>query len=51
MEKIDSFEGFLKKKKEEEQENKINWEERKNKWLISINQLYDNIKTWLKPFE
>lgn len=48
---IDSFEEFLQKKKQEEENNKINWDERKSTWLKSIDQLYANIKEWLKTFE
>ena len=51
MEHIDSFEEFLQKKKQEEEKNKINWDERKSTWLKSIDQLYANIREWLKTFE
>ena len=51
MPHTDSFEEFLLKKKQEEEENKINWDERKSIWLKSIDELYANIKEWLESFE
>lgn len=51
MENVDSFISFLERKKNEGEENKVDWNQRKIKWLDSINQLYDDIKNWLKPFE
>jgi hypothetical protein len=51
MEHIDSFEEFLKKKKQEEEKNGINWDERKAAWIKSISKLYADIKDWLDPFE
>ena len=51
MEHLDSFEEFLKKKKDDEAKTKINWEERKSFWLESIDEFYANIKDWLRSFE
>ena len=50
MEKIDTFEEFLKKKKLEEKSKKIDWNERRVTWLNSVDQLYLKIRTWLDPF-
>lgn len=51
MEHVDPFKEFLQKKKKEEVENKIDWDERKSKWLKSIDGLYHTIKGWLDAFE
>jgi hypothetical protein len=45
--KVDTFEDFLKKKKEEEP--KINWERRQAQWIKSVTDFYNNVKKWLKP--
>lgn len=50
MEQIDSFEEFLKKKSQEKEQNKIDWDKRKANWLISIDNLYSDIKKWLSTF-
>ena len=50
MEQIDSFEQFLKTKKQEKKIN-IDWDKRRLIWLESIYKLYANIKEWLAPFE
>ena len=47
---IDSFDEFLKKKNQADENNIINWDERKATWLNSINFLYNEIRNWLKPF-
>ncbi|OGU38957.1 MAG: hypothetical protein A2X61_09495 [Ignavibacteria bacterium GWB2_35_12] len=49
MEQNDSFEVFLKKKKQQEN-NKVDWDERKSTWLKSIEDLYSKINNWLSPF-
>ena len=45
----EAFEDFLKKKKEEDP--KIDWGNRKSQWIKSVNDLYNNIRKWLYPFE
>lgn len=49
-EHVDSFEEFLRKKTEEKETKKVDWEERKIKWLESIDVLYKDINEWLNPF-
>lgn len=46
MKNIDSFKEFLQKKKLEEKP----WVERKEKWLESVSNLYNNIANWFSPF-
>lgn len=50
MEQIESFEKFLKKKNQAKTHGKPDWENRKKKWLQSIENIYSNIESWLKPF-
>lgn len=38
----------MKKKKDEEP--KIDWDDRKNKWINSVNDFYNNVNKWLYPF-
>jgi len=45
------FEELLLKKKNESEEKKIDWIGRKNTWLKSINDLYENIDKWLKSHQ
>lgn len=45
---MDSFEKFLEKKNQPEKA--VNWDERKNSWVKSVNSLYADINTWLNPF-
>jgi|SRR6185437_1742590 hypothetical protein len=44
----EAFEDFLKKKKEEDK--KVDWEGRRNKWIKTVNDFYNNIHKWLYPF-
>ena len=46
--KVDTFEDFLKKKKAEDQ--KVDWVDRKNKWIKSVNAFYNDVNKWLYPF-
>jgi len=49
--KADTFEKFLKKRKEEQaQEQEINWEQREMQWIASVTNFYNNVKSWLEPF-
>lgn len=48
--KTDTFEEFLKKKKEETKEPEINWIERELQWINSVTDFYNRIKKWLEPF-
>ncbi|MEI9808642.1 MAG: hypothetical protein WDO16_12715 [Bacteroidota bacterium] len=48
---VDSFDELLLKKKEEQQNAKINWDERKETWLKSIDGFYRKINEWLDPFQ
>lgn len=50
MEHLDSFKEFLIKKKQEEEQKKVNWKERKTIWIGSITKLYNSISSWLQPF-
>jgi hypothetical protein len=45
---IDSFEEFLKKKKDENP--KLDWNQREKQWIDSVTEFYANVKKWLKPF-
>ncbi len=49
MENIDTFEEFLKKKVQENGQQNIDWEQRKETWVNSINSFYSEIKKWLQP--
>lgn len=49
--KVDTFEDFLKKKKEEKKEPEIDWEQREQQWISSVTSFYNNVKKWLEPFE
>ncbi len=40
MKNVDSFKEFLLKKKLEEVQNKVNWEDRKTNWIDSVSKLY-----------
>jgi len=51
MENIDSFEEFLRKKKDEENSNRTDWPARLDKWLESIDVFYMQIREWLTEFE
>ena len=51
MEHVDTFEEFLRKKKNDSDVNKVDWDTRKSTWLNSVNKLYDEINKWLAPFE
>lgn len=46
------FDDLIKNKikKEKESRPKINWGERKQGWLSSIDDLYSDINSWFKPF-
>jgi hypothetical protein len=49
--KANTFEKFLKKRKEEqEQEQELDWEQREIQWIALVNDFYNNIKKWLNPF-
>jgi hypothetical protein len=52
MQPIDSFEEFLRKRKEEEAKKpKVDWVARKAQWLKSVNDVYASIQTWLDPLK
>ena len=44
----EAFSDFLKKKNEEDK--KVDWEDRKTKWIKSVNDFYNNVHKWLNPF-
>jgi hypothetical protein len=49
--KTDTFEKFLKKRKEEQaQETEVDWEQRETQWIASVTAFYNNVKNWLEPF-
>jgi hypothetical protein len=45
---MDSFESFLEKKKQAEKP--VDWTNRKDAWLKSVGDFYNDINLWLKPF-
>ena len=52
MQPTDSFEEFLRKRKEEETKTaKVDWAARESKWLKSVDDVYSSIKTWLDPLK
>ena len=51
MENLDTFEEFLKRKATEKEQKKVDWKERKQKWLNSVTKLYSDINEWLEPFK
>ena len=52
MEKVNSsFQEFLKKKKQDNKKDQVDWDKRKSAWLKSIEKFYSNIKVWLTPFQ
>lgn len=38
-------------KKEKDKRSCVNWEERKNGWLSKIDNLYNDIDSWFRPFD
>jgi hypothetical protein len=51
VETLDAFQEMLLNKREEQVIKSIDWDGRVATWLSSINKLFEEIKTWLKPFE
>lgn len=51
MTKILTFEEFVKQKRDEslEKDKNIDWQGRKDKWISSVNTLYENVTNWLLP--
>jgi hypothetical protein len=45
----ETLEDFLREKKRKDDQQAINWEERKAWWLSKINDLYNEVKEWLEP--
>ncbi|HZY81739.1 MAG TPA: hypothetical protein VFE50_19585 [Cyclobacteriaceae bacterium] len=48
--KVEPFEEFLRRKAEKDGE-RFDWDSRRSKWLESVDNLYQRIGKWLKPFE
>lgn len=52
MQPIDSFEEFLRKRKEEEAKKpKVDWGARRLQWLKSVDDLFSSIRSWLDPLK
>lgn len=45
------FEEMLNKHKKNSEENKINWDEKKNEWLNFVKTFYESIEKWVKPYQ
>jgi hypothetical protein len=46
--KVDSFEEFLRKKQDDGKH--FDWETRQAEWLESVDNLYQKVTKWMKPF-
>jgi len=53
MNKENGLHAFLRSKAtaSSESEEEIDWQARKKKWLTSLSELYDLVKSWLRPLE
>ncbi len=49
MGKMEDLEKILEKEKENKEKNKIDLEKMRDEWVIEVNDLFSNIKTWLNP--
>lgn len=45
------LQAFIAAKKKSEKIKEINWEKRKEDWLLKLNELYADIESWLNDFE
>ncbi|NNU93422.1 hypothetical protein ETC01_09280 [Geobacillus sp. NFOSA3] len=48
---MENLEEFLKRKKKDAEQNKIDWEQRKQQWLAEIAEFYNQVKSFLAPLQ
>uniref|UniRef100_C5D7S9 Uncharacterized protein n=1 Tax=Geobacillus sp. (strain WCH70) TaxID=471223 RepID=C5D7S9_GEOSW len=48
---MENLEEFLKRKKKDAEQNKIDWEQRKQQWLAEIAEFYNQVKAFLAPLQ
>ncbi|RDE36269.1 hypothetical protein DV713_01400 [Parageobacillus thermoglucosidasius] len=48
---MENLEEFLTKKKEQAEKNKIDWEQKKQQWLMEITTFYKQIQSFLTPLQ
>lgn len=46
---LEKLQEFISTKSKNEEDKEVDWEERKNDWIKSVENLYSNMEKWVKP--